>query len=236
MDNSGLVLLVEDNPELNEINRRALTLEGLEVCTAVTIAQARALLRDKSPDVILLDVLLPDGDGMAFCYEVRQLTDAHILFLTARTEDEYRIKGLRCGGDDYIIKPYRLEEMLARVQAAMRRRNMEKESSLCVTKGELRLELSIQRALFANSDLLLTPKEFALLLFFVQNEGRRLTVQQIYQAVWYDQEEHNTRTVQVHISNLRKKLLSSKAFAVTIDIEERMYYRFILGTQSRGLE
>lgn len=173
--------------------------------------------------------MLPDGDGMAFCHEIRTLTDAHIFFLTARTEDVDRLQGFGCGGDDYITKPYRLEELLARVQAAMRRRKMDKESPLCVAKGGLRLELSAQRALFADCDLLLTPKEFALLLFFVQNDGRRLTAQEIYRAVWDHQEGYNARTVQVHISNLRKKLQSSSAYAATIETEERMYYRLILG-------
>jgi DNA-binding response OmpR family regulator len=115
------VLLVEDNPKLNEINRRALEKAGCAVLTALTLHEARAYMAQNAPDVILLDVMLPDGDGINFCGEIRDATDAHILFLTSKTEYENRVRGLETGGDDYITKPYKLEEMLARVNAALRR-------------------------------------------------------------------------------------------------------------------
>lgn len=228
MTEKSLILLVEDNPELNAINRRVLNLAGYRVQTAGTIAQARALLAKGAPEVILLDVSLPDGDGMDFCREVRHLTDAHILFLTARTGDEDKIRGLANGGDDYITKPYRLEEMLARVQAALRRRSMTMTPLQSLVKGLLTLELSAQRAWIAGQDLLLTPKEFALLLYFVQNEGRRISAQELFQAIWSHQGGFSAHTVQVHISNLRKKLQEHSGCAVSVEMEERKYYRLTL--------
>jgi len=110
------ILLVEDNEELNEINRRMLVYEGYEVLTARTLVDARKLLSARKPDVILLDVIMPDGDGIDFCGEIRETTDAHILFLTSKDADVDRIRGLDSGGDDYITKPYKLEEMLSRVR------------------------------------------------------------------------------------------------------------------------
>ena len=124
MELKGTVLLVEDNAELNNNNTRSLKLLGYEVFAALTLSAARACLHRVEPDIILLDVVLPDGDGIDFCAEIRGATGAHILFLTSRTEREDILRGLAVGGDDYITKPFSSEELFARVEAAMRRRNM----------------------------------------------------------------------------------------------------------------
>lgn len=123
----GIVLLVEDNAELNANNNRALKVHGYCVHSALTLAEARDWLQDNSPDIILLDVMLPDGDGIDFCAEIRHppiSSKAHVLFLTAKTHHADRIRGLASGGDDYITKPFHLQELIARVESAMRRRNM----------------------------------------------------------------------------------------------------------------
>ena len=158
------VLLVEDNVRLNEINLRALVLSGYEVLTALCLAEARELLLNNKPDVILLDVMLPDGDGIAFCEEIREKTDANILFLTSRTEYEDRLKGLEVGGDDYITKPYKLDEMLLRVKAAMRRRGMTPSPQTGITLGRLTLDTLTQIASLHGEDLLLSQKEFSLFI------------------------------------------------------------------------
>ena len=112
MTNSGTILLVEDDADLNNANRRALELMRHTVHAALTLAQARAILDTTEPDVILLDVMLPDGDGFAFCREIRERTQAHILFLTAKAEHEDLLNGLAIGGDDYITKPFHVRELL----------------------------------------------------------------------------------------------------------------------------
>ena len=123
----GVILLVEDNVALNANNSRVLTMLGYEVFQALTLAEGRKWLQENEPDVILLDVLLPDGDGIDFCSEIRQpplSTQAHVLFLTAKTSHADRIRGLASGGDDYITKPFHPQELIARVESAMRRRDM----------------------------------------------------------------------------------------------------------------
>ncbi len=139
MDARGLVLLVEDNAELNANNVRALHLLGYAVYPALTLAEARAWLGKSEPDIILLDVVLPDGDGIDFCAEIRGLpiqTEAHILFLSAKAEQADRLRGFANGGDDYIAKPFHPEELLARVEAATRRRHMNSLNSPMKTHTE----------------------------------------------------------------------------------------------------
>lgn len=115
------LLLVEDSKEVLEDNRKALVAAGYEVLAASTLAGARERLARRQPDLILLDVLLPDGNGVELCRELRDSTAAPILFLTSLGESEQIVEGLRAGGDDYVTKPYRMEELLARVEAQLRR-------------------------------------------------------------------------------------------------------------------
>jgi DNA-binding response OmpR family regulator len=206
--NDQTVLLVEDNLKLNEINRRALEKEGLTVLTALTLAEARAHLKTHAPEVILLDVLLPDGDGVDFCAEIRGKTDAHILFLTSCIEQANRLRGLDTGGDDYITKPYLLSEMLSRVRAALRRRAMERAKPLerTFTLGTLTLDIVASQALCAGKDLMLTNKEFSVLLLFAQNEDKELSAQWLYETAWRQPMASNKQSVKTIVSRLRKKL------------------------------
>jgi DNA-binding response OmpR family regulator len=209
------VLLVEDNEKLNAINRRALEGEGHKVLTALTLYQAREHLAVNDPEVILLDVLLPDGNGIDFCGEIRGDTDAHILFLTSRTEHEDRIRGLDTGGDDYITKPYKLEEMLSRVRSAMRRRDM--PPARVITRGPLTLDVIAAHTFFNGEDLLLTGKEFALLLLLVQNEGKTLSKEYLYETVWKAPMAGDGGALWKQMSTLKKKLdKGGGALALTV--------------------
>ena len=203
---NNTVLLVEDNADLNEINRRALELNGYTVLTALTLAQARAHLSCQNPQVILLDVKLPDGDGVGFCGEIRAVTDAHIIFLTSNTGHEDKIKGLNTGGDDYITKPYKLEELTARVAAAMRRRAMGRPENNIV-KGPLVLDTVADKAYLNGKDMRLTQKEFGLLYTLACSEGQILSKEHLYETVWKLPVNDDARAVKTHISNIRKKLM-----------------------------
>ncbi len=204
--NSRTVLLVEDNGKLNEINRRALEKKGYEVLTALTLKEARGLLGRSRPDVILLDVMLPDGNGMEFCGEIRGLTDAHIIFLTSRAEHVDQMRGLDFGGDDYITKPFRLDMMIKRVESAMRRRGMTGTPSASVAKGNLRLDALAGRAFINETDILLQPKEFAVLNFFFQNEGKTVSAEAIYENVWGQPMGGDNSAVIRRVHSLRSKL------------------------------
>ena len=200
------VLLVEDNKKLNEINRRALENKGYEVLTAFTLAQARERLVSCTPDVILLDVMLPDGNGFQFCREIRGATDAHIIFLTSRAEEAEQLRGLEFGGDDYITKPFKLEMLIGRVQSVMRRRGMTETPSAALAKGNLRLDALSGRAFINETDILLQPKEFAVLNFFFQNEGKTVSAEAIYESVWGQPMGDDKSAVIKRVHSLRSKL------------------------------
>ena len=206
MENKGFVLLVEDNEKLNASNARALTMRGYDVTTVVTLGQARQAITKSQPDIILLDVELPDGDGMDFCKEIRNETTAHILFLTAKTQHEHMMRGLHYGGDDYITKPFHPEELLARIDAVMRRRLMEKAPIQTIRKGILTLDIMATQAFINGEDLVLTPKEFSLLLLFVQKEGKLISAENVYEKAWKLPLVDDKNSLKVAISRLRQKI------------------------------
>jgi len=206
MSNNGLILLVEDNADLNESNSRVLTRRGYEVQSALTLAEARAQLAEIEPDIILLDVELPDGNGIEFCEEIRDKTAAHILFLTSKTEHENMVLGLKFGGDDYITKPFHLDELLARIDAAMRRRMIDKKPVQMITKGTLTLDIMATQAFIGGEDLALTPKEFSLLLLLVQNEGKVLSAEFVYEKTWNQPLNGDKNSLKSIFSRLRPKI------------------------------
>ena len=200
----GTILLVEDNVELNDVNSRAFELRGYEVYAALTLEKARLHLLHIEPDVILLDVMMPDGSGFDFCHEIRSTTTAHILFLTAMTSHEDMVKGMRIGGDGYIKKPFHPEEMLVKVDAAMRRHG--KEKAHIIKKGNLRLDVMSIQAFCDGASLRLTPTEFSLLLLFVKNAGHPLSSDFIYETVWKAPIIKCKNALQTAISKLRRKI------------------------------
>ena len=207
--NKQTVLLVEDNMKLNELNRRVLADEGYEIYAALTLAQAKALLEHVTPDVILLDIMMPDGDGMDFCAGIRDITDAHIIFLTSRSEHKEKLRGLALGGDDYLTKPFMVDELIGRVAAAMRRRTMAQSPAKIMIKGNLTIDPVASQVFLNGEDLLLKPKEFSLLYLFILNEGKVISADLVYEKVWKAPLNDNTGSLRVQISSLRKKLEGS---------------------------
>jgi len=206
LSDKKLVLLIEDNEKLNIANSRALALRGYEVLTASTLAKGGLQLAKREPDVILLDIELPDGDGISFCNEIRSITTAHILFLTANAKHESMVQALQYGGDDYITKPFHPEELIARIDAVMRRRKMDKTNAKTIIKGALTLDIMATQGFIAGNDLTLTPKEFSLLLLLVQNEGKILSAEYIYAKVWKAPLVGDKNSMQAIISKVRQKI------------------------------
>ena len=220
MKMKGKILLIEDNVDLNDANTQALESQHYEVYIALTLARGYQLLSWVEPDVILLDVMLPDGNGFDFCEEIRHMTTAHIIFLTAKSSHADMVRGLSNGGDAYITKPFDPEEMLAKVKVAIRRRQLDK--NYLITKGSLTIDVIAMKAFINNKPLNLTPTEFSLLMLFVNNEGQNLSADFIYEKVWKLPAIHYKSALHSGIYKLRRKIEDSD-YEIT---SKHGYYNF----------
>lgn len=218
------VLLVEDEPNVLGVNAEFLRGKGYEVCGAQTIAEARALLWERPFDLIVLDVLLPDGSGYDFCQELREGSSVPVIYLTCLGEDGQIASGLMRGGDDYMVKPYSLEVLGARAQALLRRSGAIKGK---IELPPLSIDLSSGAVSLAGQPISLTRKEFQLLTYLVENRGLALSQEDIFQAVWGAPPKTCGNTVKVTISRLRHKLRLDEASAFELSSVPGRGYMFL---------
>jgi len=204
MRDTTTILLVEDDVKLLNSNRLLLESEGYRVLEAQLLADAWRHLLDASPDLIVLDIVLPDGSGLDFLAELRKTSRIPVLLLTSLGTPEDVVRGLRAGGDDYLPKPFDTGELVARIETMLRRAAYVPD---VIEKGSLRLDLTSGQAFLFDTDMLLAQKEFALLLVFTQNEGRVMSAEYLYEKVWGRPMIGNDSAVKNMIYRLRKKLL-----------------------------
>lgn len=207
------ILVVEDDRTLSDALTYNLRREGYTPIAAPDAPSAIRLARHEHPELILLDLMLPGGNGFDVCRSIREFSKAPIIILTARGEDVDRVLGLEIGADDYVTKPFSLRELLARVRANLRRltfdRDEESEDEV-VAYGPLRIDVAARRAEIESTSLNLQPKEFDLLLYFARNPGVVLTRARLLATVW-GHDFVGERTVDVHVRRLRAKLAKSRA-------------------------
>lgn len=227
------ILIIEDNPAILRTNRMKLELEGYRVLAASTLMKGRELMNREHPDLILLDILLPDGNGLEYCRELFKKDGPRILFLSALDTPQDIITGLRAGGDDYMTKPYLLEELLARIETLLRRSAAAPPETASLRLGPLELNRTtgLSRAYLYGDDLLLTPKELSLLSILLQRQGQYVSSQELYSQVW-GMKAVDTRTVKQHIHRLREKL--GKTAPVAIESEQGKGY-CIVETKRKGI-
>lgn len=215
------ILVVEDDLTLIETLEYNLTRQGYEVLTAADGWQALKVARKKHPDLIVLDIMLPGLDGLEVCRILRQEMTVPILMLTARADEVDKVVGLEMGADDYIVKPFSMRELLARIKAHLRRVTLiHKEMAangatpalpgareqLRLTFGDLTIDLNRHKVSLAEKTLRLKPKEYDLLLFLARNQGTALSRDLILERVWGWDFGGGSRTVDVHVRWLREKL------------------------------
>ena len=200
---SFTILLVEDNPHIMEINREALMTEDYTVLEAASASACMEQLSGNDVDLIVLDIMLPDGNGLSLCRRINEQYDIPILFLSALGENDQIIEGLRAGGDDYLSKPYDIGVLLARIEARLR---SSKRSRRFISYGGLRLDIVSMIASRGNNDLLLTKKEFLLLLSLIKNSDRLLSKEEIYREIWSIESGSSHNAVYTTVSRLNKKL------------------------------
>ncbi len=213
VNDRGKILLVEDDLRVQLNNQEILERHGYTVLLAMDLAEARKVVANMRPDAVVLDISLPDGDGVGFLEEIRQNLAIPVLVLTAAQAAQNAVASFNAGADDYLRKPYDLREFRARVDALLRRAARMPE---IVAAGHLQLDLLAFQGFFKGRDLLLTQKEFALLSCFVQNEGKSMSAEYIYEKIWRQSKVKDDTSLKNLVYKLRKKL-SGSDYSITND-------------------
>ena len=198
------ILIIEDDELILKMLRRSLVYEGYQVDTAVDGEGGLNLLRDNKPALVILDWMLPGMDGLEVCRRIRELGNQPVLMLTAKDTLENRVQGLDAGADDYQVKPFELDELLARIRALLRRTQVERAPVL--TFGDLALDTSTRQATRKNRVIMLTAKEYDLLEMFMRHPRQVLTREIIFDRVWGYDFGGESNVLDVYIRYLRQKL------------------------------
>lgn len=199
------ILIVDDDPHICEIVQAYCEKEGFICSYSHNGTEAMTLLKLFEPDLIVLDVLLINENGIDWCKKARIHTNAPIIFLSSHEEDEVKIRALSYGGDDYITKPFSPAVLIAKIKAHLRRVSTGRGKQLLELPG-LTLDFYAQSVIMGTKTVFLSKKEFGLLSYMAQNVNRAVSVDALFQLIWGTESLEDTRTVAVHISNLRKKI------------------------------
>jgi two-component system, OmpR family, response regulator RegX3 len=233
MMNRRAILLVEDETSISEPLAAALEGAGFNVTVAATAAAGLDEFKSRQPDLVLLDVMLPDGDGKDVLREIRAGSRTPVVMLTARGEEMDRVLGLELGADDYVTKPFSAAELVARIRAVLRRSSDDgggaEEATLAV--GDVAMNLDTHTVTRAGADVELTVKEFELLRVLLQNAGKLVRRDVLVSEVWDPNWFGSTKTVDVHVSALRRKLGDDPAAPRYIHTVRGVGFRFASVTE-----
>jgi two-component system KDP operon response regulator KdpE len=200
------VLVVDDEAAILRFLKPALEANNYEMTSAATMAEAIKRIAAETPDIVLLDLGLPDGDGKDVIRRAREWSDVPIIVLSAREREAEKIESLDFGADDYVNKPFNVGELMARMRTALRHRMQRKAEIPVLRVGDLEVDAVRHRAIRAGAELKLTPKEFELLSFLARHAGRVVTHKQILTAVWGPAHTEDTQYLRVYIGQLRQKV------------------------------
>ena len=204
-DNRSVILVVEDEESYQDALNVGLTVEGFVVVGATNIAQARLLMASAKPDIVLVDVMLPDGSGIDYCRELYDSTRTPVIMVTARTSEVDVVLGLEIGAADYVTKPYRLRELIARIRAVLRR-PATNETDEIVTFGDVRIDMVRRSVTRRGLEIELSRKEFDLLALFASRLNQVVTREVCLDTLWWGLELSDTRTLDTHVKRLRQKI------------------------------
>jgi two-component system, OmpR family, KDP operon response regulator KdpE len=222
---SAKILIVDDAQQVRRVLRTALSAEGYTIFEAGTGEEALESIRQSTPDAILLDVNMPGIGGLETCREIRRTLDVPIVMLTVRNAERDKVMALDAGADDYVVKPFGMAELLARIRAGLRRRMPQGKLSSFSTK-DLSVDFEARQVTVKGRDVHLTPKEFELLRHLVTNAGKPITHRRLLQAVWGPDYGDEPEYLRVMINQLRKKIETDPARPKLILTEPWVGYRF----------
>lgn len=209
MMNEYKIMVVDDEPDILDLLEKALNIEGLSDIIKIDNGMTAVdTCRKIQPDIMILDVMLPDIDGYEVCKQIRQFSHCPILFLSSKNDELDKILGLAVGGDDYVTKPFSPKEVAYRVKAQLRRTAYRKNDVVNepIKIGTLTLDTDGCRAMKDGKDMELTAKEFEILQYLAENKGRVISRERLYEAIWNEDSFGCDNTVMVHIRHLREKL------------------------------
>jgi two-component system KDP operon response regulator KdpE len=221
------VLVVDDEPNILAAVRPLLAANGYEAVTAMSGRAALDAVQREPPDVIVLDLGLPDMDGVEVCRLIREESPVPIIVLSARTSEADKVRALDAGADDYVTKPFGAEELLARIRVAIRRVDPAIPVTGPLRRGDLVIDRDRNRVVIGDREVRLTPKEFDLLLFMAQHPGRVLTHRVILKALWGPHAIDQPERLRVLVASLRKKIETEPSRPVVVVTEPWVGYRFM---------
>jgi two-component system KDP operon response regulator KdpE len=222
---SATILVVDDEPQIRRVLRSTLSFRGYTISEVATGEEAVEVVTKLKPDLILLDVNLPGMSGIETCREIRRSSDAPIIMLTVRSAERDKVIALDAGADDYITKPFGIEELLARIRASLRRHPSPDALPPFVSK-ELSVDFEQRRVTAAGEEIHLAPKEFDVLRHLIANQGKPVTHRRLLQSVWGPEYGEETENLRVVINQLRKKIEKDPSQPKLILTEPWVGYRF----------
>lgn len=221
------VLVVDDEPQITRVLRTVLSSQGYQVRTAGEGESALSVFKEWNPELVITDLIMPQMDGVELCRRIRSLSSVPILVLSVKGEERVKVEALDSGADDYVTKPFGIDELLARVRAALRRgaAGAAEESSV-FDVGEFRVDLDARRVYIHGNEVRLTPKEFDLFLYMARRPNRVLTHATLLEAVWGGASQEQPEYLRVFMGQLRKKLEPNPANPRYLMTEPWVGYRF----------
>jgi len=227
-DAHGNILVVDDESQITRVLRTALAGHGYNVRTAGDGDEALEVMRDWPPDLVITDLSMPNMSGLELCQRIRSKSSVPIIVLSVRGEERPKVQALDAGADDYVTKPFNMNELIARVRAGLRRaaRPAQEESASRIEAGDFQVDLNTRVVTVRGRDVKLTPKEFDLLIYLARNPGRVLTHRVLLSAVWGGNSTQQPEYLHVFINHLRKKLEPEDGSVHYITTEKWVGYRF----------
>ena len=229
MSEKHRILIVDDEPQITRVLRRSLTSHGYDVRSAADGESALETFGDFSPNLVITDLSMPNLDGIELCRRLRELSPVPIVVLSVKGEERTKVEALDAGADDYVTKPFGIDELLARIRAALRRVPETKPASVASTvleAGDFRVDLEGRIVTAGNRQVHLTPKEYDLLVYLIGHPGKVLTHRTLLAAVWGGNYVEQTEYLRVFIGQLRKKIESDPSTPRYILTEPWIGYRF----------
>ena len=220
------ILVVDDEPQITRVLRTSLSAQGYDIRVANSGEMALEIMKDWSPNLIITDLSMPSIDGVQLCRAVRAVSRIPILVLSVRDKERQKVEALDAGADDYVTKPFGMNELLARVRANLRRVSTESEPQPVIEVGDFRIDTAARKVTVKGREVRLTPKEFDLLVYLARRPGKVVSHRTLLGAIWGGQSTEQVEYLRVFVGQLRKKLESEAASPRYIVTEPWVGYRF----------